>query len=296
MCRDGGHPLHKPAIADAPVAAELVAEEIARLELLRRLALGAAHTLNNAFTAILGETLCLADERKGDPVVTEACSLIQSEVERCARLTRQVATRVQRRESVLDETNVGDARAQPRTAAARDRDPQRRDRFRRSRIAACSCAVPVKTWSCWCCSSRTGSRDCPARRRAAHRARGARRVEGRADLRSERERRVAARVRSRRFLGRLVGDAESVLGRPSRRRRRFGSHGLRATRVRQRRRFLAIPDPHGAGSRTRSASDAIDSPSSGCTSSGASAASGSRMNARSARRGCGTTSPASSTI
>lgn len=98
--------LQKPAIENAPVSAEPVADEIARLELLRRLALGAAHTLNNAFTAILGETLCLADERKGDPVVTEACSLIQSEVERCARLTRQVATRVQRRESVLDETNV----------------------------------------------------------------------------------------------------------------------------------------------------------------------------------------------
>jgi signal transduction histidine kinase len=98
------NPLHE--FAPATDSAEPVAEEIARLELLRRLALGAAHTLNNAFTAILGETLCLADERKGDPVVTEACSLIQSEVERCARLTRQVATRVQRRESVLDETNV----------------------------------------------------------------------------------------------------------------------------------------------------------------------------------------------
>jgi signal transduction histidine kinase len=97
-------PLQK--IATAPDAEEPVAEEIARLELLRQLALGAAHTLNNAFTAILGETLCLADERKSDALVTEACSLIQSEVERCARLTRQVAVRVQRRESVLDETNI----------------------------------------------------------------------------------------------------------------------------------------------------------------------------------------------
>jgi hypothetical protein len=96
------NPLHELATDSA----DPVAEEVARLELLRRLALGAAHTLNNAFTAILGETLCLADERKGDPVVTEACALIQSEVERCARLTRQIATRVQRRESVLDETNV----------------------------------------------------------------------------------------------------------------------------------------------------------------------------------------------
>jgi C4-dicarboxylate-specific signal transduction histidine kinase len=87
-------------------AEQPVAGEIARLELLRRLTMGAAHSLNNAFTAILGETLCLADERKTDPLVTEACGLIQSEVERCARLTRAVAARVQRRESVLDETNI----------------------------------------------------------------------------------------------------------------------------------------------------------------------------------------------
>ncbi len=85
---------------------ESFTEEIARLEVLRRLALGAAHTLNNAFTAILGETHCLADERKGDPLVAEACALIQSEIGRCARLTRQVAIRVQRRESVVDETNI----------------------------------------------------------------------------------------------------------------------------------------------------------------------------------------------
>ena len=44
--------------------------------------------MNNALTAILGETLCLADERKSDPLVAEACALIQGEVERCARLTR----------------------------------------------------------------------------------------------------------------------------------------------------------------------------------------------------------------
>lgn len=85
---------------------ETLAEEIARLELLRQLTIGAAHTLNNALTAILGETLCLADERKSDPLVTETCAVIQAEVERCARLTRSVATCVQRRESVLDETNL----------------------------------------------------------------------------------------------------------------------------------------------------------------------------------------------
>ena len=82
-------------------------EEIVRLELLRRLAMGAAHTLNNAFTGILGETLCLLDERKGDPAVVEACGVIQNEVERCARLTRLVALRAQTREPLLDEADLG---------------------------------------------------------------------------------------------------------------------------------------------------------------------------------------------
>ncbi len=95
-----------PTLETLQDAREALAEEIARLELLRRLAMGAAHTLNNAFTAILGETLCLADERKHDPLVAEACDLIQGEVERCARLTRSIATRVQRRESALEETNL----------------------------------------------------------------------------------------------------------------------------------------------------------------------------------------------
>jgi hypothetical protein len=92
--------------ATVPETGADVADEIARLELLRRLSMGAAHTLNNAFTAILGETLCLLDERKSDPIVAEACALIQAEVERCARLTRSVAMRVQRRENVLDETGM----------------------------------------------------------------------------------------------------------------------------------------------------------------------------------------------
>ncbi|RIL03041.1 MAG: hypothetical protein DCC71_15730 [Proteobacteria bacterium] len=88
---------------DAP---DPVLDEVARLELLRRMTMGAAHTLNNAFTAILGETLCLLDERKSDPVVAEACQLIQGEIERCARLARSVALRVQRRRPVLDETDA----------------------------------------------------------------------------------------------------------------------------------------------------------------------------------------------
>lgn len=88
---------------DAPGS---VAEEIARLDLLRRLSMGAAHTLNNAFTAILGETLGLLDERKGDPLVTEACELIQGEVGRCARLMRAIALRMHRRPALLDETSL----------------------------------------------------------------------------------------------------------------------------------------------------------------------------------------------
>lgn len=83
------------------------AEEVVRLDLLRRLSMGAAHTLNNAFTGILGETLCLLDDRKDDPAVVEACNLIQNEVERCARLTRLVAMRAQARQSLIEEADVG---------------------------------------------------------------------------------------------------------------------------------------------------------------------------------------------
>lgn len=83
-----------------------IAEEIVRLELLRRLSMGVAHTLNNAFTAILGETLCLLEERKEDALVIEACSLIQQEAERCAKLTRSLAMRVQRRNAVTDESDL----------------------------------------------------------------------------------------------------------------------------------------------------------------------------------------------
>jgi signal transduction histidine kinase len=62
--------------------------EIARLLAIQRLALGAAHAMNNAFTAILGETGYLRDEHKGDPELLESCGTIHSEVSRCARLTR----------------------------------------------------------------------------------------------------------------------------------------------------------------------------------------------------------------
>jgi len=59
--------------------------ELARLEALRRVALGAAHTLNNALTGALGELAFLRDERKDDPSVVEACEAIARELERCVR-------------------------------------------------------------------------------------------------------------------------------------------------------------------------------------------------------------------
>jgi signal transduction histidine kinase len=112
-------------------ARDAMLAEVARLELLRRLSMGAAHTLNNAFTGILGETLCLVDERKHDPVVAEACSLIQQEVERCARLTRGVAMRVQRRETLLDETNLA--------SLLRGAEPLLRETVSKSVAIRCEC-------------------------------------------------------------------------------------------------------------------------------------------------------------
>jgi two-component system NtrC family sensor kinase len=80
------------AAPDAP-AALLSVEETARLVVLWRLAAGAAHSLNNALTAILGEASFLADDHKDDPAVVEGCAAIIAEVDRCARLTRAVLAR-----------------------------------------------------------------------------------------------------------------------------------------------------------------------------------------------------------
>lgn len=69
------------------------AEIVARLEGLRRLAMGAAHALNNAFTTLVGETSFLQEDRKADPVVTEACDTILAELDRCTRITRALLAR-----------------------------------------------------------------------------------------------------------------------------------------------------------------------------------------------------------
>jgi hypothetical protein len=64
----------------------------ARMAVLSELALGVAHTLNNALTSIGGEASFLQSETK-DPEVEQACVLILEQVERCARLTHALLRR-----------------------------------------------------------------------------------------------------------------------------------------------------------------------------------------------------------
>jgi hypothetical protein len=62
--------------------------ELANLEICRRQAAGAAHTLNNVFTSLLGELALLGDECKDEPVVDEAVSALRGQLERCVKLVR----------------------------------------------------------------------------------------------------------------------------------------------------------------------------------------------------------------
>src|SRR5262249_26247538 len=95
-----------PRAADTPGMDwdETLGDELAGLEVLRQLALGASHTLNNALTAILGEVQVLAEDLDGDSDAVAACSSIRREVERCARLARALCERGARRggETTLD--------------------------------------------------------------------------------------------------------------------------------------------------------------------------------------------------
>jgi signal transduction histidine kinase len=68
-------------------------ETLARLEVLRRLSMGAAHTLNNAFTSVIGEASFMLEDRKRDELVVEGCQTILAELERCAKLARALLTR-----------------------------------------------------------------------------------------------------------------------------------------------------------------------------------------------------------
>lgn len=92
--------------AGASTEARLGREETARLLSLWRLAAGAAHTTNNALTAILGEASYLRDEYKADPQVVACCDAITAEVDRCARLMRALLVRRQPARCA-DETDLG---------------------------------------------------------------------------------------------------------------------------------------------------------------------------------------------
>jgi signal transduction histidine kinase len=84
----------------------LPAAEVARLEVLRRLAMGAAHALNNAFTAVVGEASFLREERKDETAVVEACDTILRELDRCARLTRALLARRHPPQAGRDEVDL----------------------------------------------------------------------------------------------------------------------------------------------------------------------------------------------
>jgi signal transduction histidine kinase len=81
-------------------------EEAARLEAMRRLSMGAAHTLNNAFAALLGEAGSLLEDRKQDPLVVEACQAMLDELGRCTRLTRALLARRQPSQSGSGEVDM----------------------------------------------------------------------------------------------------------------------------------------------------------------------------------------------
>lgn len=86
-------PVSRREVPVSGATTALPAEEVARLEALRRLAMGAAHALNNAMTAAMGEASLLGEERKEDRLVAEASASMLGELERCARITRALLTR-----------------------------------------------------------------------------------------------------------------------------------------------------------------------------------------------------------
>ena len=67
--------------------------ELAQLAAMRRMALGAAHALNNAFTAVIGEAGFLREDRKDDPRVVEGCDALLEAMDRCARITKALLVR-----------------------------------------------------------------------------------------------------------------------------------------------------------------------------------------------------------
>lgn len=84
-----------------------VAGELAQLEALRRVALGAAHAWNNALTAILGDLRWLREERSADPAVARACAGIEREAQRIVRLGRALQARGAWRPGEPGEVDLG---------------------------------------------------------------------------------------------------------------------------------------------------------------------------------------------
>ena len=82
-------------------------EKAARLEAMRRLTMGATHTLNNAFTSVIGEASLLLEDRKQDATVVEACQSILAELERCTKLTRALLARRHPSQSGSGEVELG---------------------------------------------------------------------------------------------------------------------------------------------------------------------------------------------
>lgn len=81
--------------------------ELVELELARRRAAGAAHTLNNVFTSLLGELALLGEERKGDPVVEDAVAALRGQLERAVRIVRHGLGRTRRCEGSEAEVDLG---------------------------------------------------------------------------------------------------------------------------------------------------------------------------------------------
>jgi signal transduction histidine kinase len=98
-----------PAPRDEPLAGlePAVAGELAQLESLRQMVLGAAHAWNNALTGILGNARFLLEERPDDPAVAHACADIERAARRCARLARALEGRTRWRPGEPGEADLG---------------------------------------------------------------------------------------------------------------------------------------------------------------------------------------------
>jgi signal transduction histidine kinase len=68
--------------------------------------MGIAHTLNNAFTTVIGETTLMLEDRKDDELVVEGCETILAQLDRCSKLTRALLTRRSPNQAGSGEVNM----------------------------------------------------------------------------------------------------------------------------------------------------------------------------------------------